>query len=182
MELETRRLILRPFTPEDAEDVFAYAADPRVGPAAGWPVHKSVEESREIIRTIFTQPWDLALVEKASGRVIGSGGLTGRHRQELPGADDEVGYVLSPAYWGRGLVVEAMEAVIAVAFKRLGLDHLWCCRFAGNEKSRRVQEKLGFLPWGEPVWTEVPALGERRLEYITLLTRQRWIERGGQGK
>ena len=182
MKRYTARLMLRPFRESDAADLYAYAADPRVGPVAGWPVHTSVENSREIIRTVFSSPNVFAVADRESGRVIGSGGLTGRHRQELPGADDEVGYVLSPAYWGRGLVVEAMEAVIAVAFKRLGLDHLWCCRFAGNEKSRRVQEKLGFLPWGEPVWTEVPALGERRLEYITLLTRQRWIERGGQGK
>ena len=50
MELHTPRLLLRPFTLEDGEDLYEYAKDPRVGPAAGWPVHSSVENSREIIR------------------------------------------------------------------------------------------------------------------------------------
>ena len=58
--LETERLILRPFTEEDAEDLFAYASDPRVGLPAGWQPHGSVEESREIIRTVFSDPLAMA--------------------------------------------------------------------------------------------------------------------------
>lgn len=49
-QLETKRLILRPFQESDAADLYEYAKDPRVGPIAGWPVHTSVENSREIIR------------------------------------------------------------------------------------------------------------------------------------
>ena len=56
MTLETPRLILRPFVPEDAEDLFDYARDPRVGPIAGWPPHGSAAESREIISTVFAAP------------------------------------------------------------------------------------------------------------------------------
>ena len=52
--LETPRLLLRPFRDEDAEDVYHYARDPRVGPIAGWPPHKSLEESREVIRSVFS--------------------------------------------------------------------------------------------------------------------------------
>ena len=51
--METERLILRPWQENDAETLYKYASDPDVGPRAGWPPHKSVEESREIIRTIF---------------------------------------------------------------------------------------------------------------------------------
>ena len=54
MILETERLILRPFRESDAEDLYQYARDPLVGPIAGWPPHESVEESKEIIRTVFT--------------------------------------------------------------------------------------------------------------------------------
>ena len=50
MTLTTKRLTLRPFEERDAEDLYAYAKDPRVGPVAGWPPHASLEESREIIR------------------------------------------------------------------------------------------------------------------------------------
>ena len=49
MTLETERLILRPWEEADAEACYRYAKDPRVGPMAGWPVHTSVENSRQII-------------------------------------------------------------------------------------------------------------------------------------
>ena len=49
-ELETKRLVLRPFAETDAADLYAYAKAPSVGPAAGWPPHTSVENSLEIIR------------------------------------------------------------------------------------------------------------------------------------
>lgn len=54
MVLETKRLNLRPWRETDAEVLFKYASDPDVGPHAGWPPHKSVEESLEIIRTVFS--------------------------------------------------------------------------------------------------------------------------------
>ena len=95
-QLETRRLILRPFRDSDAADLFDYARDPRVGPAAGWKPHESVEESREIIRTVFSEPETVAVVHRQDGRVIGSAGFTGRHRQEAGGPDNEIGDSLDP--------------------------------------------------------------------------------------
>ena len=50
----TKRLILRSWRREDAPALYALAKDPRVGPAAGWKPHKSVKESREIIKTVFS--------------------------------------------------------------------------------------------------------------------------------
>lgn len=72
MTLTTKRLTLRPFEERDAEDLYAYAKDPRVGPVAGWPPHASLEESREIIRTVFSAPNVFAVVEREHGAVIGS--------------------------------------------------------------------------------------------------------------
>ncbi|MCI7367055.1 MAG: GNAT family N-acetyltransferase, partial [[Clostridium] innocuum] len=54
--LETKRLILRPWQVEDAESCYRYAKNPNIGPKAGWPVHESVENSREIIRTVLSAP------------------------------------------------------------------------------------------------------------------------------
>ena len=51
--IETERLILRPWHDDDADTLYRYAKDPAIGSAAGWPAHRSVEESREIIRTVF---------------------------------------------------------------------------------------------------------------------------------
>ena len=56
MEFTTERLILRPWKEEDAESLFKYAKDPEVGPVAGWPVHTSIENSREIIKNVLSAP------------------------------------------------------------------------------------------------------------------------------
>ena len=79
-QLETQRLVLRPFQGEDAADLYEYAKDPRVGLPAGWPPHKSQAESLEIIRTVFAAPDTFAVVDKESGKVIGSAGYTGKRR------------------------------------------------------------------------------------------------------
>jgi RimJ/RimL family protein N-acetyltransferase len=53
MKLETERLILRRWEESDAENLYKYASDPDVGPIAGWPVHKSIDESRDVIKNVF---------------------------------------------------------------------------------------------------------------------------------
>ena len=169
MELHTPRLLLRPFTLEDGEDLYEYAKDPRVGPAAGWPVHSS----REIIRTVFSSPRAFAVVEEGSGKVIGSAGFVGTHREELPGPDDELGYALHPGYWGRGLIPEAARELLRWGFEELGLRTIWCGHYEGNLKSRRVIEKCGFV-YRFSQETEVPLMGERRLTHFFALTREEW--------
>ena len=54
MWLETERLILRPWCPSDAENLYEYAKDPEVGPIAGWPSHTGVENSREVIKEVLS--------------------------------------------------------------------------------------------------------------------------------
>ena len=65
--METERLLLRPWQDSDAETLFKYASDPEVGPRAGWPPHKSVEESLEIIRTVFSAEGMWAVIWKEIG-------------------------------------------------------------------------------------------------------------------
>ena len=100
--LETERLVLRPWKESDAEECYRYAQDPRVGPAAGWPVHTSVENSRRIIRDVLSVPETYAIVLKETGLPIGSIGL---HHNDLAEKDDEaeLGYWLGVPYWGREL-------------------------------------------------------------------------------
>ena len=75
MILETERLILRPWTEDDAEECYKYAKDPLVGPIAGWPEHTSVENSRQIIRDVLSDPETYAIVLKETGLPIGSIGF-----------------------------------------------------------------------------------------------------------
>ena len=75
MEFTTERLILRPWKDEDAESLFEYAKDPKVGPIAGWPVHTSVENSLDIIRNVLSAPETYAICLKSDNKAIGSVGL-----------------------------------------------------------------------------------------------------------
>lgn len=176
MTIETPRLRLRPFRDSDADDVYAYAKDPRVGPIAGWPAHQSLEESREIIRTVFSAPGVFAMELKESGRAVGSVGFVGGHPAGEGCPDDEVGYALSPALWGRGLMPEAVEAVLEYGFVELGLKRIWCGHYAGNWRSDRVIEKCGFrFQFARP--TDVDLLGEIRQTYFYVLTKENWCER-----
>ena len=173
MFLETERLVLRPWLESDAEDCYQYAKDPRVGPAAGWPAHTSAENSRQIIKDVLAVPETYAIVLKETGRPVGSIGL---HRNDLARGDDELelGYWLGVPYWGRGIVPEAAREVLRHAFEDLKLSRVWCGYYDGNEKSRRVQEKLGF----QHQWTTenipVPQLGQTRTGHVNLMTREMW--------
>ena len=141
MEIKTNRLLLRPFAETDAADLYEYARDPRVGPPAGWPPHGSVGESLEVIRTVFAAPHTFAVVDKPSGRVIGSAGFTGKARPEFPAPNDELGYALSADFWGRGLMPEAVEALLRYAFSELGLAAV----------PVRAQELVLIVPPGHPL-------------------------------
>ena len=144
MNLQTKRTILRPFTEADAPDLYAYASDPRVGPIAGWKPHDSEEESVEIIRTVFSAPNTFAVVDRETGRVIGSAGFVTPHKADVSAASSEIGYALSPGYWGRGLMPEVCQELLRYGFEDLGLQEIWCTHYAENHQSRRVIEKCGF--------------------------------------
>ncbi len=176
MILETERLILRPWCEEDAQDCYDYASDPRVGPAAGWPVHPSVDYSRQIIRDVLSQPETYAVVWQKSGRVIGSIGL--KFHSDLAHEDNEceLGYCVGVPYWGRGVATEAAREMLRHAFADLALDRVWCGYYDGNEKSRRVQEKCGFRYQWTSEDLDVPQLQEKRRGHVSCLTREEWLE------
>ena len=173
MILETERLVLRPWREDDAEPLYTYARDPEVGPPAGWPPHTSVENSREIIRTVLSAPETYAVCLKTDGNPIGSIGL---HRNDLAELEDEyeLGYWIGKPYWGQGLIPEASRELIRHAFEDLGMKRIWCGYYDGNEKSHRVQEKLGFVYHHTTEGIEVSLLGEIRTGHAMLMTREIW--------
>ena len=173
MILQTKRLILRPWSENDAEELYKYASDPEVGPPAGWPPHTSVENSREIIRTVLSAPETYAVCLKENGKPIGSIGL---HRNDLAEKDDEyeLGYWIGKPFWGQGLIPEASRELLRYAFEDLGMNRIWCGYYDGNEKSRRVQEKLGFVFNHTTEGLEVKLLNEIRTGHSNLMTKERW--------
>ena len=122
-QIETERLILRPWKWEDAEDMYAYASSPNVGPRAGWKPHESIEETRQIMKEMFVGADDVwALELKENHKVIGSLGLHETSRGGLV-YDREMGYVLSEEYWGRGLMPEAAARAVQFALRDLALKY-----------------------------------------------------------
>ncbi|OUO34330.1 GNAT family N-acetyltransferase [Olsenella sp. An290] len=187
MQLRTPRLILRPWTASDAEALFRYARDPEVGPRAGWPAHASVEESREVIRTILSMPETYALVvrgaEPADEPVGAASLMIGAASRLCVGAREaEIGYWLGRPLWGRGYMPEAVGALVAHAFRDLRLDAVWCGYYEGNEQSRRVQEKAGLIP--HHVVDVAPGSSSfgTTSEHVTRLTRAEWESREADGR
>ena len=174
--LETERLILRPWSEDDAEELYKYASDPDVGPPAGWPPHTSVENSRDIIRNVLSQRETYALCLKDSGKPIGSIGLHLNGHTDMTDRDDEceLGYWIGKPFWGQGLIPEASRELLRYAFEELGMRAVWCGYYDGNVKSRRVQEKLGFVYQHVNEGLEVKLMNEVRTGHCNLMTKERW--------
>ena len=147
LRIETERLILRPWQEADLDDLYAYASVKGVGEMAGWSYHRNKEESQAILNSFMEHKKTFALELKASGQVIGSIGIESFKEAEflekqLQGR--ELGYVLSKEHWGKGLMPEAVKALIRYCFDELHYDFLLCAHFVWNHQSRRVIEKSGF--------------------------------------
>ena len=171
--LETDRLLLRPWSESDAEQLYQHASHPETGRGAGWPAHTSVAESSQIIRDILIPDRSNALVLKETGLLVGSATLKSHRISNLTDRTDEceLGYWVSVECWGQGLATEAGHALLTHAFTDLGMRAVWCHSFLWNTRSQRVQEKLGFVHHAE-----TPAEGDKPASITTLLTRQRWEE------
>lgn len=178
MQLETKRLFLRPWQDSDAEDLYLYASHPDVGPIAGWPIHTSVENSRTIIKTVLTKPEIYAVVLKQTGHAVGSVGLMIGKESDLaiPETEAEIGYWIGVPFWGQGLIPEAMRELIRHGFEDLHLEKLWCAYFDGNSKSKRVQEKCGFTYHHTNQNIFWKLMRDIRTEHITCLPKENWIK------
>lgn len=147
-DIETERLYLRKWKKEDAKDLYDYASNPKVGPRAGWKPHESVEESLEIIKSVFLKNTVWAMVYKESGKVIGSIGF--EHKWLKGGEEvEELGYAMAEEFWDKGLMTEAAAEVIECAFEHMRARNLLLTAFPENEPSQRVALKCGFSPDNE---------------------------------
>ena len=175
MILETEHLILRPWLEDDAEELYKYASDPDVGPPAGWPPHTSVDNSREIIRNVLSRQETYAVCLK-EGTPIGSIGLHLNGHTDMTERDDEceLGYWIGKPFWGQGLIPEASRELLRHAFEQLGMRAVWCGYYDGNEKSRKVQTKLGFVYQHKTEGLEVSLMNDFRTGHCNLMTVERW--------
>ena len=176
MVLNTERLVLRPWEEADAEECFKYAVDSEIGSPCGWPAHTSVEDSRNVIKNVLNGPECYAICLKENGKPIGSIELM-LHEKSIKTQGDnecELGYWLGKPYWGKGIIPEAAKELLRRAFEDLGKEKVWCGYYEGNEKSKRVQEKLGFTYYGRDDNVHLSLLNEDRNMIINLMTKEDW--------
>ena len=176
MILYTKRLTLRPWEPRDDEAMNLYCRDPEVGPPAGWPPHRSMEESRGIVKMLMACPEAYAICLQGTDGPIGCIDLKLKDRTDLTDRDDEceMGYWLGKPFWGRGIMPEAAREMLCHAFQDLGMQKVWCAYYDGNEKSKRVQEKVGFRYQWTTEGVDVPLLGEKRTGHVNSMTKEEW--------
>lgn len=187
--LETERLVLRPLVFDDIDDVFAYCSDPAVGPDAGWPPHRTREDSRMFVEEIAREPHVFGIFEKlsagedgagAAGPCIGSIGLV-RDPQRRNVDCLMLGYALARSAWGRGYMTEASDEVLRYGFEELGLGLITCTHYPFNERSGRVIEKSGFIHEGAIHGVEATPDGLMQDFELYYLPRERWRETRGRG-
>ena len=141
--LETDRLLLRRLEADDLEDVFEYASDPEVAKYTTWPAHATIEDSRGFLDYVLglynrseVAPWGMV----CEGKVIGTCGFLDWYPHF---SRAEIGYALSSKYWGRGLMTEAVGAVISFGFRKMKLNRIQGRCEVENIASIRVMEKAG---------------------------------------
>ena len=169
--MQTDRILLRPWQESDAEALYKYASDPVVGERAGWSPHKSVEESLDIIRTVFNTPTTWAIVLKETNEAIGAMGYMPDCPLSLPARECEplVGYWIGKPYWNKGICTEALRLMLDRIRKETDYTSLISSHFIDNPASGRVMEKCGFIATGETAIDGTLYSGKKRTMQVLRL-------------
>jgi len=150
--LRTPRLELRELTVADAPWYLAHFSDPEIVHGTGFPAQDGIagalDEMDRYVTGLFERRegirWGLVLA--GTDTLVGTAGIFRWTGGEEPFAG--IGYDLAPAWWGKGLMTEAIEAITVYAFETLGLAFLEAFVLDGNERSRRTLERAGFRHTG----------------------------------
>ncbi len=142
---ETNRLILRKLSPKDAEDMYAYASRRETSKYLLWEPHPSPLYTADLIRFLQKEYQigkysDFAIILKENGKMIGTVGFTSYDEKHSVA---ELGYVISPDYWHRGIATEALKAILSIAFHELKVQRAEAKYMPENVYSRSVMEKCG---------------------------------------
>lgn len=143
--LETNRLFLRKLTKEDAPDIFSYASDPVVTKYLFWNSHQTLDDTMDYINFALHQytnydvaPWGIH--HKQDNKLIGTIDFVRWIPEDRLA---EIGYVIAPAYWGKGIITEAAQKIILFGFNNMNLIRVEAKCYKENVGSQRVMEKCG---------------------------------------
>ena len=146
VRLQTQRLILRRFAPEDAAAMYAnWASDPEVTRYLTWPPHSSAELTGKLLALWIPQydepdHYNWAMELRETGELIGNISVV---RVIEPIAEAEMGWCMGQRWWGKGYMPEAARAVFRFLFDEVGFNRITAAHDVENPKSGRVMQKVG---------------------------------------
>ena len=173
--LATNRLLLRQLVSGDAESLFAIRSDDEIMKFLGQEVYESLDETKDVIRQMgerYTRKEALrwCITIQGDDRLIGTCTLfhfdEGFHRAET-------GYELNRAFWGRGIMTEALSAILTFGFNELGLHRVEAVIDIANERSKNLLLKLGFTYEGN-LRQRFPFRGQFEDEHYFGLLKVEW--------
>ncbi len=168
--LQTERLILRKLQLEDAPEMFNYASNPEVARFTSFEPHDSLETTRATIAKFFlpNSLYHWGIVEKTSGQLIGEIFLNPINEKTV-----ELGWILNQDHWGKGIMPETAECLLALSFDKLEVKVIQAKHFTENAKSGRVMEKLGMKHLGK-VYSYFPKFENPLLTDYWAITRDEY--------
>lgn len=152
--LETERLLLRNYTESDLNDYFEYVGNNDVSSRIGFEAYQDKQAALERLIYEMQKPHQFAIVLKNINKVVGSIELMNCKKDrystiEIEDNAKEIGFMLSPAFWGQGIVPEACKRIIEFVFTNTDAPCIYVSHAKSNSQSARVQDKLGFKIIGE---------------------------------
>ena len=178
--LSLKHSILRPWKPEDAPSLVKHANNVRVASNLrdGFPYPYTPSDARNWLNTAGENPRDVILAIEVNGEACGGIGLHGL--TDVYRYNSEIGYWLSEAYWGRGIMTEAVGAVVEHAFTKTIWLRLFAAVFENNPASMHVLEKNGFRK--EAIHRKAVMKGGMLMdEHLYALLKDHWPARGPGG-
>ena len=173
--LHTERLVLRPWQPEDLDDLYAYASMEGALDMIGRGPHRDRVESQAVLQRYIDGGKNFAIV--CGEKAIGTVGIEKYDESLFPEFAvrrcRELSFILSKDYWGRGLMPEAVNEVIRWLFEDVGLDAVFCGHFVRNTRSARVQQKCGFRHYAFRKYRT--QFGTVEDDDVSILTKEEWM-------
>ena len=144
MRLELSQCVLRPWHRDDVAALVRHANNRNIwrNVRDRFPYPYTQEAAEMWVNIANNNPYEPALAIEVNGEAVGGIGLI--FGQDIDRRSAEIGYWLGEAYWGRGIITEAVQSLTAYAFEQFDLARIWACVFEWNPGSMRVLEKAGF--------------------------------------
>ena len=135
---------------------------------------KTVEQEGDYLQAKTDSSNEIEILAVVDGVVAGLAGIDARSpRQKLRHRAD-LGISIDRAYWGQGIVPEAVMEMLRHAFEDIGMTKVWVGYYEGNAKSKRVQEKCGFRYQWKSEGVDVPLMHEKRTGHVSSMTKDQW--------